>query len=692
MTVPVTGEWALWGKGPRDRDYHVLECSDGPVSREDFDQVLTMYSPGTLEAWPQVTIGWLREWAYYRPHLGYLGYLGIAIHDRPEPGRRDATGRQIALTRYFCVPFRELAIGAVSYQAMFEGFEEVELRPGDRSPIPTELAAWRPGAPPGRLAARVAALLLTDRPVRIVGAEKTTELGERLRFLDDVASLLPYGMRSQLSCSTWVSSTMRGHARLFFSSHRVDGEGDHEVIWGRDDAAPTGNPFADQYLRWLLADVPRRVAQLAERTEPMDIDDRGAIQQVLAELDEVAGYAAHLRARYDREQRSLAEIARRLIALAALLRRQNTDAELKRNVRQAIAAVDKAAQQAAPRLSAPWDIPAQQAAIDQLTDLASRSSRLAEEVTAAVLARYDASLRDLREAREKLAALKALAAVEGFGGRLERAAERLGAEMDEAISASDALRELMAQRAPDVAALQAEIARPLTLTSSAQKMLDSISSELSRFSVSLSYPKLICAGFSSTFLVQVFLPRRQRAAAARVKNVFAEIATTQVAREARFQLGMKIRISLSSPAMEFSASVQKVIFLEGADTTFTGRPRPFALPGAHAAVLTVSNEHGDQELLSIPFQVNIVNYAFDHISRPVAGRVVGGVVGVVSACVLALAIITRTAQVLDAASGAVGLALSAFVFTRINSLYSRHTISEQGVAQNPPAQQPSADC
>src|SRR5450755_1095988 len=144
MAVPVTAEWALWGKEAYRDDYQVLECSAGPVSWEDFHKLLTWYSPGKLETWPQVTISWC-----YREQECYLG---IAIYDRPEPGRYDVGGREIALTRYFCMPFRELAAGAVSYQAMFKSFQRVELRPGNRSPLRTELAVWQPGASPGGLA------------------------------------------------------------------------------------------------------------------------------------------------------------------------------------------------------------------------------------------------------------------------------------------------------------------------------------------------------------------------------------------------------------------------------------------------------------------------------------------------------------------------------------------------------------
>ena len=682
MTVPVTAEWALWGKEAHDAKYRVLECSAGPVSRENFAEALSRFSPGSLDKLPQVTISWLP---------GQGSYLAIAFHDLPERGRYDAHGREIAPTRYFCVPFRQLAAGAVSYLAMFAGFERIMPQSGDRSPISTKLAARQPGAAPGMLAVRVAALLLTGRRVRVVGAE-ATDLGERLRFLDDVVSLLPYGMRSRLSSSTWVGHISEGHKlRLFFSSHsdrRGNHEpGDQEVTWGDDEAVPTGDQFADDYMRWLLADIPGRVDRLAQLTEPMPIGDPDTMRQLLSELGVALGHAAHLERLYSRKLQDLRETARRLIPLAVLLGRLHADARLEREVRRAIADIDDAVQQEVPGPGMSGvirDIRDQQAAVDHLADLASRASWLADEVKAAVTARYEASLREMREAREKLASLKVLAEEEGARGELGRAAELLGAEMDEVITASHRLREMITHPAPDPAALETAMHLPSALTSRAQHMIRSIFTELLRFSVLLSYPKIVCAGISSNFLVQIFLPHQQRTAEAEVREVFKDTAPAKVGREARLQLGIKVGIRLSSPAMDFSENVQKVISLEGANTTFQGIPKPSAPPGTHAAVLAISDERGEQELLSIPFDVKIADYAFDHVSRPVAGRLVGGIVGAVSLCVFSLALITRTAQVLGAAGGGIGLAASAFVFTMMDRLY-RRTISVQGSSQDPPS-------
>ena len=80
------------------------------------------------------------------------------------------------------------------------------------------------------LAMRVAALLLTSRGVCVLGADDA-DAGERLEFLDDVMSLLPYGMRSRLAGATWASSTAYDlNLRLFFADARRRGN-DHVVFW-----------------------------------------------------------------------------------------------------------------------------------------------------------------------------------------------------------------------------------------------------------------------------------------------------------------------------------------------------------------------------------------------------------------------------------------------------------------------------
>jgi hypothetical protein len=273
--VPVTAEWAVWGKEADHLGYGLLRYSDGIVQPGDFEQLITRYSPGTVDGFPQVTVNGFS--IHDRP-----AYLALAIHDYPEHPHQYATRRRIVETRCYCVQFSQLAGETVSYQAMYECFRGIGLQGPDRDPVRTEVLAARPAPVTDGVAMRVASLLITGRPVCILGAEGT-ELGERLRFLDAVASLLPYGMRAGLSAATWASATARHHLRLYFSS-AVRGDSRHHVAyWGRPDLGPTGDRSADDYLAWLRADAVQRAAQLAAQTDETGFSPED-IKHVLARL------------------------------------------------------------------------------------------------------------------------------------------------------------------------------------------------------------------------------------------------------------------------------------------------------------------------------------------------------------------------------------------------------------------------
>lgn len=287
-TIPVAAEWALWGKQSIDRGYHLLGHSNGSLGASTFNEVLTRYSPGTLERLPQVTVSWLS-------HREERNYLGIAIHDRAAEGQYDADGREIVFTRYYCVPYEDLAVGSISYHAMYAKFNNFALPIPDRTLIKTEIAAPRPTIPHYRQATKVAALLLTGRPVCIVGADGVGFL-ERLTFVDAVASLLPYGIRCRLSASTWASSTLQTHKfRLFFSSaprpvHEHQ-QADLVVEWGQSDETPIGHQSADGYLTWLEDQVRQPAAWLAAQKQQLDFSEQ-AVLEMLERLKIIPGTSA----------------------------------------------------------------------------------------------------------------------------------------------------------------------------------------------------------------------------------------------------------------------------------------------------------------------------------------------------------------------------------------------------------------
>jgi hypothetical protein len=129
-------------------------------------------------------------------------YLALAIHDQIKSGQHGGTdnlGRPITFTTYFCLPYQQLAGASAGYHELYEALSCQRLPARDGQPLRITVTPSSLLSPAiDSMATRVAALLLTGRPVCVLGAQETT-LSERLRFIDTVMGLLPYGMRARMS-------------------------------------------------------------------------------------------------------------------------------------------------------------------------------------------------------------------------------------------------------------------------------------------------------------------------------------------------------------------------------------------------------------------------------------------------------------------------------------------------------------
>jgi hypothetical protein len=254
FTAPVTVEWAVWGKQQGGKKYKVLRCSNGLLRTEDFEEILTKYATAARIESREVTISRFGD--------GSEAHLGLAIQERT--GGVDWTNRTSVEARFYAIPFEHLTQVPVSYEGIYEFFVE--------DPLPRESSKARlPGLRPGEIAKRVTkhamrtcALLLTNKPVCIVGAD-CVPMKERLRFIDTVASLLPYGMRRRFTASTWTSSTADHHFRLYFATAARNDV--HPVEWDGEAVLPADAEGAHWYYSKLVEQRGREVELVARLTQ-----------------------------------------------------------------------------------------------------------------------------------------------------------------------------------------------------------------------------------------------------------------------------------------------------------------------------------------------------------------------------------------------------------------------------------------
>jgi hypothetical protein len=289
--IVVQAQWALYGKATGTSGDRVLACSTGDLAMVNFADAISRFQLGALPALPQVSV------SYARPVKSGRSYLALAIHKPADHAptdhgpanhgqvARDADGRPVTYTNYFCLPYGPLAASGVTYRAMHEALGGLRLPTANGAPLRVSIPG-RPWQPPvtDLLALRVAALLLTGRSVCVLKAQQIP-VDDRLGFIDTVMALLPYGFRAKMTAATWTRATYRDHRfRLFFSdAPRGEERPDHVVSWGRPETAvvtPTDGA-AYEYLTWLEETLIEPMARLNRLTGTYGFGD-GSIRNAVS--------------------------------------------------------------------------------------------------------------------------------------------------------------------------------------------------------------------------------------------------------------------------------------------------------------------------------------------------------------------------------------------------------------------------
>ncbi|TMR05719.1 hypothetical protein ETD83_05630 [Actinomadura soli] len=262
VIVPV--EWARQSREPRgDTDERTLRSSGGALTGAGLLKLLERCQAGTPRELPQVIIG----------RVGSAERTRIVMAFQERSNVPDWLGRPSIDTHIFCVPYDQVALGPVGYEGLYRALRG--LGPAEGGPRDVRLPVLRPADLAGHVTERArftAALLTTGTRVCLIGAEPAA-LAERLRFLDTVAALLPFGMRTRFSAATWAGSTADHGIRLSFS----DGpRGDaHNLHCDRELAEAELPEGAAAYLELLrqAAEPETVVARLAAAVEPLSFDD-----------------------------------------------------------------------------------------------------------------------------------------------------------------------------------------------------------------------------------------------------------------------------------------------------------------------------------------------------------------------------------------------------------------------------------
>ncbi len=196
-------------------------------------------------------------------------------------------------------------------------------------------------------------------------------------------------------------------------------------------------------------------------------------------------------------------------------------------------------------------------------------------------------------------------------------------------------------------------------------------SEQARFKVSIAHPLKLAKGYSVTFLVQIYPLHLRPSVEKRIKKVMKDWEHIEEDVGSSLTPGMSVEIALSSPDIIFLKPATKTIDKSGVDVSFFGKPTATCNPGNHTVILTIIDTSTEERYESISFRVTVVDYAFDHISKPFLVKLLSFVMGIGSFIMFVLGLLGQIDKSFGLASGTAGGAIIAYMFARMSKLYRR---------------------
>lgn len=217
--------------------------------------------------------------------------------------------------------------------------------------------------------------------------------------------------------------------------------------------------------------------------------------------------------------------------------------------------------------------------------------------------------------------------------------------------------------------------RPLSLAQldnkSSKKKKNSKSRSKNQFGLSVAYPKFLSKRFSSPFRVIIYPPTKQEELDKLLNQSSGKTSVSSYPEILKFKVDTYVVVDLSSQEIEFTKSVTKKL-LHGVNIMeFTGKPKDNCYPGMHWVKLSIIDKETSHEYLSHLFEVKVVDFAFDHVSRPFLSGLLSSFLGLGSLITYILTLLGKVDQVFGLTSGTAAAFVATIIYGRLFDLYRR---------------------
>jgi len=196
-----------------------------------------------------------------------------------------------------------------------------------------------------------------------------------------------------------------------------------------------------------------------------------------------------------------------------------------------------------------------------------------------------------------------------------------------------------------------------------------------KYRISITHPKLLSKGYATLFVIQIHPPAMLSQATETIAKEFRAQKVAEHAWDIELEKGLKARIKLSSPVLSFSDPVVKQIKNGLTIARFTAIPNNDCQPGTHYAILSVTDAETQFEYESLSFAVQISDFAFDHVSRPLLSKAMSAVLGLGSLTMFILTALEQVDKTFGLTAGTAAAILTSTILVRLWSLFQQPKVT-----------------
>ena len=193
--------------------------------------------------------------------------------------------------------------------------------------------------------------------------------------------------------------------------------------------------------------------------------------------------------------------------------------------------------------------------------------------------------------------------------------------------------------------------------------------------LAFAHPRCLSKGIDTLLIATLYPERSWEQIERNLAQDFDNIDIKKIAvqkKETSLSLGKQVSVGLQSNNIDFTPEKNTRYLTNGYNKfPFLARPKDNIQPGRYPLLLSIIDAETEHLLHSETYHVQVVDYAFDHVSRPLISKIGSAGLGLSSLLIYLLTVLEKIDKTLGLTSGTAFIIFAALLFGQFYVQFQR---------------------